>query len=277
MKFRSLFLLFNSILLFFIIVIFIMPFLLLGSEFAASFWRTGWPLFLILVLILAGFDGYFALNHRLLYLLEREDWPALVQYLEFRVLKKGQYRHRLVRLLANTYLVLADAPAIMSLENRTAIVKPALVESNALVFGIARILGRDISGAVRFFADRLEAAPAVRGQDLGWLRWYYGFSLYLDRQIDAAADQFVLLVSGDGVITALAAFLLNGAMGAALPLRRPELQAAAREGRERVRKALPDHGAWTRELIRVQADAHTLLLTKYLDETPVWLYHPAGV
>jgi hypothetical protein len=271
------FLLFNSILLFFILVIFIMPFFFPGTEFAASF-RKSWPLFPALILILAGFDLYFGLNRRLFYLLEREDWPALVQYLEFRVLKKGQYRPALVRLLANTYMVLADAPSIMSLENRTALVKPALIESNALVFGIARILGKDIPGAVRFFADRLNTKPPARKRsaETGWIRWYYGFCLFLDGQIDAAADQFILLSreSEDGIIVALAAFFLNGAVSAALPLRRSGLKAAALEGRERVRRELPDQRAWNKERARLQTDARTLLLTKYIDETPAGLYSP---
>jgi hypothetical protein len=254
-----------------VIVIFIMPFFFLGAEFAASFWLALRPLFLALALLIAGFDLYFALNHRLFYLLEREDWPALVQYLEFRVLKKGQYRPRLVRLLVNTYLVLADAPAIMSLENRAAIVRPALIESNAVVFGVARILGKDIPGAVRFFADRLDAGSR---KNADWLRWYYGFCLSLDRRLDAAADQFVLLIreSEDGIITALAAFFLNGAVCAALPMRRSELKAAALTGRARVRKALPDQSAWTKARSRIQTDVHTLFLAKYIDETSAWLY-----
>jgi hypothetical protein len=213
-----------------------------------------------------------------LYLLEREDWPALVLDLESRVLKKGQYHPRLVRLLANTYLVLADVPSILSLENKAAIVRPELIESNAIVFGLARILGKDIPGAVRFFADRLDRPVRKRSGKTGWIRWYYGFCLLLDGRIDAAADQFTLLAgeSEDGIITALAAFFLNGAVSAALPLRRSGLKAAALEGRERVRKALPDQSAWTRECSRMQGDAHTLLLTKYIDETPAWLYS-AGI
>ncbi|MDL2230060.1 hypothetical protein LJC14_07420, partial [Treponema sp. OttesenSCG-928-L16] len=80
------------------------------------------------------------MNRRLFYLLEREDWPALVQYLEGKVMRGGNYSPRLVKLLANTYLVLSDPRSVMALERKLAAAKPALLDRNALVFGAARIL-----------------------------------------------------------------------------------------------------------------------------------------
>jgi hypothetical protein len=50
---------------------------MLGTEFALTFFRTGWPLALVLILILGGLDIFYFTNRRLFFLLEREDWPAL--------------------------------------------------------------------------------------------------------------------------------------------------------------------------------------------------------
>ncbi|MDR2028174.1 MAG: hypothetical protein LBP93_01405, partial [Treponema sp.] len=63
---------------------FVLSFFILGTGFALTFFRTGWPLALVLVLVLAGLDIFYCINRRLFFLLEREDWPALVQYLEGR-------------------------------------------------------------------------------------------------------------------------------------------------------------------------------------------------
>ena len=99
-------------------------------------------------------DGFFGYNWKLFSLLEREDWPALAHYLEDRVVRKGRWNSRLVKLLANTHLVLSDASAVIELEMKAAAAKPAVLSKVALVFGVARVLKNDPSGAVAFFAAR---------------------------------------------------------------------------------------------------------------------------
>jgi hypothetical protein len=169
-----------------------------------------WPLALLLFLILCGWNVFYVTNRRLFSLLEREDWPALAEHLEQRIFRRGRYFSPLVRLLANSYLVLSDFAAVQALENKTAIAKPALVAENALVFGAARILSKNYGAAARFFAEQI-------GQDKGknagvkhWLEWYHGFALFLDGQYAPAAEEFkaLALSSADALITALAAFFL---------------------------------------------------------------------
>jgi hypothetical protein len=270
-KFKSIFILFNIILIIFLAVLSLTPTLMLGSAFASSFWRSNWFLILILAAILVGFDSYFIINRQLYALLEKEDWPALVHYLEDRVIRQGKYTPRLVRLLANTYLVLSDSPSVMSLENKAAIARPSLVDANVLVFGTARILGRDINGAVRFFGARTDSAsPALRQ----WVRWYHGFALLLDRQYPQAADVFSFLArnSRDGVIAGLASYFLGDAVVRSLPDRVQEMEAASAEGRERVLKALPGARDWAREVSRISSEIHAAALAKYMDEAGNWLY-----
>jgi hypothetical protein len=248
-----------------------MPFFILGSSFSRSFWLSNWYLLLVFVLILGTVDSYYFVNRRLFLLLEKEDWPALVYYLEEKVIRRGKYTPRLIQLLANTYLVLSDSVAVMSLEKKVAIARPALLESNALVFGAARILGRDIPGAVRFFAARLESGKQAEGQ---WLRWYYGFSLLLDRQFAEAGEEFTRLAaaSSDGVVAGLSSFFLAATLAAALPERAEAFKAAAAEGRNRVRAALPQRKKWIRETGKIRSEVYAAALSKYLDEAGSWIY-----
>jgi hypothetical protein len=270
-KFKSLFILFSFTLLFFLAILVLLPAFMLGASFSEIFWRTNWPLLLIWALLFSAMNAFYFINRRLFLLLEREDWPALIRYLEDQVVQKGRYSSRLVRLLANTYLVLSDSAAVMSLENKTAIVKPRLVDANILVFGTARILGKDISGAVHFFENRKNTAKKGVKE---WVCWYCGFSLLLDRQFEKAGDEFSLLarLSKDGVITALSSYFLSESLARLLPEKHIEYSEIASSGRERVREALPRLQNWEKEVFRLSTEIHAAALSRYMEETGRWLY-----
>jgi hypothetical protein len=275
LKFKSIFILSNIIIFVFLSFIGVAPFLIMGAGFVSEFWRMAWPLFLVLAAFLAALEVFFIINYRLFSLLEREDWPALAQYLEMRVIRKGHYNPHLVRLLANTYLVLSDSLSVMNLENKTALVKPALIESNALVFGAARILAKDIAGAVNFFAARLNAGSGkVRRGQVQWLRWYYGFALLLDRQFAPAAEQFTLLAkeADDALVAGLSAFFLYDTLRKLLPERGLELKAAALDSQERVKKFLRTPGDWDKETAKIETEVHAAILYKNLGDAARWIY-----
>jgi hypothetical protein len=269
LKFTPIFILFNTILVIFMLLIFITPVLVLGADFAHAFWRTGWSLVVLLGAVLIALNVFYFDNRRLFALLEREDWPALAQYLEVKVIRKGRYSSHLVRLLANTYLLLSDSAAVISLENKVAIAKPALIEEHALVFGAARILSKDYAGAAEFFgARRLSRKDPLRD----WIRWYRGFALLLDRQFSAASEEFSALArfSSDGVLTGLSAYLLEDTLHRILPDREAGL--AAEEGRKRVLAALPDLAAWNREASKIQTEVYAAIISKHVVSTAKWIY-----
>ncbi|MDR3167456.1 MAG: hypothetical protein LBT93_05885 [Treponema sp.] len=275
MKIKFVFILSNIIILVFLVFLCTIPSLMAPADFAPAFWRLSWPLVLVLVLFLIALECFYFYNRRLFLLLEREDWPALVQYLEMRVIRKGHYSPHLVRLLANTYLVLSDSAAVINLENKTAIVKPALVETNALIFGAARILGKDIAGAVNFFSTRLDPAPGRAPQKQAqWIRWYYGFALLLDRQFTPAADQFILLAkeADDALVAGLSAFFLYDTLTKIFPERSLELQALAAEGQNRVRGSLPAQRDWDKEAAKIETEVHAAILFKNLGNAARWIY-----
>ena len=271
MKFKFIFILFSITLLLFLAVLVLLPRFMMGSSFSTSFWQFNWPLILILALLFLGFNIFYFTNRKLFLLLEKEDWPALVRYLEDRVVHKGRYSPRLVRLLANSYLVLSDSSAVMSLENKTSSTKPSIVNANALIFGTARILGGDISGALRFFESRQDT---VNVKSREWVRWYHGFSLLLNRQYEEASEKFSSFarLSKDGVITALSSYFLSGTLSTALPEKSSEFTRISTEGKERVCKTLPKKENWRQEVSKLSTEIHAAAISKYLEETGNWLF-----
>jgi hypothetical protein len=274
LKFKSIFIIFNIIIIVFLVIVCLLPLVMLGSDLAPVFWRSGWPLILILILALVSLNVFFLARRRLYRLLEREDWPALADYLESVVIRRGRYAPRLVRLLANTYLVMSDSAAVINLEARVAAAKPALLEANALVFGAARILGGDPAGAAKFFAARLEK---VRGGDREWIRWYGGFSRLLNRQFEEAAEEFKALAvsSSDALITGLSSYFLDSTLrkntGSGEECRR-----IAGEGADRVRKTIRNSGEWAKEVSKIETEVHAALLRRYIGETETWLFGEKG-
>jgi hypothetical protein len=271
LKFKLIFIISSIALLLFLVSLIFVPYYILGSSLSASFWKMNLPLLLVWLFLFLALNIFYFTNKKLFLLLEKEDWPALIGYLEEQIISKGRYNSRQVRLLVNSYLVLSDTAAVMSLENKVAINKPALVDANVLVFGTARILGNDYVGAVRFFKTRKETAKAPFRN---WVAWYYGFSLLLNRQIEAANKEFAVLASSsmDGVITALSSYFLQQNIYAMLPQFRQEFREISEAGRKRALTAIPKKKAWKREIDGLSADIHVAAISKYLNDTGIWLY-----
>jgi len=243
---------------------------MLSEALTEAYWEITWPFLLVLGLFFLGFNLFYLRNRRLFKLLEMENWPALTRYLEGRVIKKGRYSPRLVRLLANTYLLLSDAAAVMGLENKVALAKPKLINDNVLIFGTARILGGDISGAVRFFGTRRESKKAGSNE---WIDWYYAFSLLLNHQYEESGKEFTFFVenSKDNVLIGLSSYFLAGNIAYLLPNAKRKLMKTASEGKEKVHKYLTAT-EWSAKTYRLSSEIHVAAIAKYLDETSRWLY-----
>jgi hypothetical protein len=258
------------------------------SAIALVLWRSSWPFVAAFAAFTLVVDGYFLANRRMYRLLEREDWPALCVWLERRVFERRRYTARFTRLLANTYLTLSDPTAALELEQRTALVNPSLIEKNALVFGAARLLSKDTAGVALFFSARLDAAVRVRTarkrtfSTTCWLRWYYGFSLLLDRQYPRASEQFIILINEVSpapapLITGLSAFLLADTLSKALVERKADLLATAEDGRRQTRKSLPSIQDWNKAVSEACGEIHAAILLPRLRDAGEWIYTASGV
>jgi hypothetical protein len=271
LKFKLIFAISNIALLLFLFSLVFFPYHLLGASFSASFLKMNWPLILAWVILFIVLNIYFFTNKKLFLLLEKEDWPALICYLEEKIIQKGRYNSRFVRLLAHSYLVLSDSAAVMSLENKTAVNRPAVVDANVLVFGTARILGNDISGAQRFFQIRKETAKTALKD---WVAWYYGFSLLLNRKTEEAIREFSLLASSskDGVVTALSSYFLQKNLHGLLPQFRQEFREISEAGRKRVLKSIPKMKTWKRVVDLLSTEIHAAAIAKHLEDAGIWLF-----
>jgi hypothetical protein len=283
LKFRYIFIAFNIIIFCFLLVIGVLSVYILGSEIALEFWQASRFFILLMFLVLVGLDVFYGLNRRLYVLLEREDWPGLSQYLETRIIQHKRYSSSQVRLLVNTYFILSEPASVVDLERRIAQGKPALIEEYALLFGAARILAKDMSGAVQFFSDRLDAAVARSGKGLcrkkdprktAWIRFYYGFTLLLERQFSIAAEQFVILSkeAKDPVSIGLSSYFLADILSRVLLDRGLDLQATAEDGRNRVGAALHTIDAWYKEATKLQTEIYGAILVPYLRDAGRWIY-----
>jgi hypothetical protein len=270
-KFKLIFTISNIALFLFLILLGFIPYFIMGPSFSVSFWKMNWPLILGWVILIIGLNIFFLANRKLFSLLEKEDWPALIGYLEEKVIQKGNYSSRLVRLLANCYLVLSDSVSVMSLENKVAINKPALLDANALIFGTARILGNDNAGALHFFKTRKDSAKA---EPKDWVAWYYGFSLLLNKQTEDAVMEFSLLAasSRDGVVTALSSYFLERNIHGIMPQLRQKFREISELGRKRALDAMPKIEAWKREINRLSTEIFAAAIAGFLEDTRIWLY-----
>ena len=273
MKFKFVVIIFNILIVLVLSAVALVPNLLFGHELAKKFLLSAWPLAGILALALAALNIFFLLNRRLFTLLEKEDWPAVVDYLERKIFRGGHYSSRHVRLLVNSYLLMSDTAGVQKLENKIAIAKPALLAKNALIFGAAHILGGDAKGAADFFQTRLEKDKATKSL---WIRWYYGFSLMVAGMFEKAEEEFKALITeaDEALLVGLSAYFLSGTL-----LKHSANQHACRvlaeAGRTRIRRGLNGIGDWRRDAAKFENEVYAAIIKKYIDEAGVWLFSNA--
>ena len=249
-----------------IAIVFLMMFS--GKGITMDFLLPVWPLGLFLLLTLGGINIIFLVNRKLLTLLDKEDWPALAVYLEKKIYQDTKYSSRYVKLLTQAYLILGKYKEIISLKDRAALEKPALVDECALAFGAALLLNRDTAAAAEFFQARLDKGQA--GAE--WVRWYYGFSLLLGGSVEPAGVIFGELAAGanDALIAGLSAHFLNGHAGRSAA--GGEWLAHAETGKNRVRASVKTVKQWAQKAHKINAEVHGAVIRKYLDEAGAWIF-----
>lgn len=270
MKFKTIFILFNIVIVISFLFIFFMPVIMLGSNYGYSFWQTNWPLAFFFIAILAAFNGFFIANWRVFALIEAEQWDELSKVLSDRLFQKHQLNKRNVRLYVNACLLRSDSLAIDRLQQELSDRKPALLEREATLFGTAWLLRNDAAGAEAFLVQWLDR-PKVDKKD--WLRFYYAFSLILQKRVaDAAPSLELLLGKQDKVLVLLAAYLYGSLCAvAAAPEHQTRIQQLAEAKRLELAKGLTAE-RWSRETERAKAEVHVVVLTKLIDEAGTWLF-----
>lgn len=274
MKFKTIFILFNAILIFSFAFIFLMPFFLLGLDYSIPFWTKNWPLFTFFAAVLVGFNVFFGRNWRLFTLLEAERWDELGALLEDRVFVKKRRDRRTVRLLVNTSLLRGDVATIERLEGALRAEKPEALRRDAVIFGAARLLRNDAKESVRFLS---EYADGKGVENAAWIKFHHAFALVLDkRAVEATAPLEASVGARDPVLSLLSAYLLGSLCAvSAAGGERDRLKAVAEAERSRLAGRYSAR-AWAREIERAKSEVHIVILSKILDEASEWLYKGAA-
>jgi hypothetical protein len=262
LKFRTLYILFNAVIVAAFLFIFLMPLALLGVDYFRLFAQKNWiagVLFLVTLIII---NGYFALNWKLFRLLEREDWPALIRHLEDSIRRRGRLSKSSCRLLLNAYLITGNTEPIAALEARVRRDRPGLLSALALSFGLPYLLRGDPQAAAGYFGP----LAAQRGvADRGWIRWNYAFSLMQLKMQEQAGAELQALLAED---PAPELRLLSLYMLVANPS--PELREQAERGRrELAGKLTPEQ--WRRRLEGGGGNPQLTLLAPILRDAREWL------
>jgi tetratricopeptide (TPR) repeat protein len=262
LKFKTLYILFNAVIVAAFLIIFLLPLALLGVDYFRLFAQKNWiagALFLATLIII---NGYFALNWKLFRLLEREDWPALIRHLEDTIYRRGRLAKSSCRLLLNAYLITGKTEPIAALEARVRRDRPGLLPALALPFGLPYLLRGDPQAAADYFGP-LAAQEGVA--DRGWLRWNYAFSLMqLKRQEEAGEELQKLLRSAPATELRLLSLYMLAASTS------PELRDEAEKGRaELAGQFTPEQ--WRRRLEGGGGNPQVTLLAPILREAREWL------
>jgi len=265
MRFRTIVLIFNIVIVVSFLFIFLVPLILLGPSYFSIFMSRNWIAGVLFVGALAAVNGYFALNWKLFTLLEKEDWPSLVQFLESEVYRKGRVRAKHVRLLVNAYLITSNAEAARKLESEVRRVRPALVSRLALQFGIPYLLTAGSDEAERYFA---QSAADSRAPDRRWLRWNHAFCLCRRGEREGARSELEGILDGtpEPVLRLLSLYLLDTACGGD-----GEAPERAKKGREEMRERYTPQ-KWKSVVERARSNLEVVVLSRVIEDAELWLF-----
>ncbi len=283
MKLKTIFILFNVIVVTTFLVVFLMPLFFLGIEFTTIFWRGNWYLVVLFVLVLAVLNTYFGLNWSLFNALEREDWRQVASVMERRIRDRGRFSDSNIRLLVNAYVVSSQPDRIRDMEQYLRERKPAILRRHALRFGIPHLLSNDGAEIERYFREFRSgelpdrSSDGSRGDTLRrlfgggapqdaryWIEWCYAFGLMLQGRVEEGRAILRLIVdtSPRGVVHGVALYLME-------PNR--EEDSDVEERRRAFVDKLPS-ATWQKTVERERSELHVLVLSKLLLDVEKWLY-----
>ena len=265
MKFRTVFIIFNIVIVVSFLFIFFVPLLLLGGEYYSLFVSRNWIAALLFLLALAVVNGYFIRNWKLFSLLETEDWPALVRFLESQIYEKERLRASYVKTAVNAYLITSALDGIRRLERQVRERRPALARRFAVQFGIPYQLSDDPDASERYFGKVL-SEKGVKGRE--WLRWNYAFTLMQHRQAEAAVKECSSLLerTREPMVTLLTLYLL-APYAAADTTVKGRVDAGKRQLRRRFTRA-----KWRRYADRARSSTQVLVLSRIIADAERWLF-----
>lgn len=209
MKFKTIFLLFNIVILLSFGFIFVMPLIVFGLDYAFLFWGQNWYLALAFFVILGALDSYFFINWKLFRLLEREDWSGLMTFLEALLEKKKVLSLQKTKIYINACLILQKPGKIDDLRRRYLEKKPAFLPKVALNLGLPLILEGKAQEIEDYFSPFVNAGKKYA--DGPWMQWALAFALLLRQEFNPGKEILFALAGRkkEPVLQLLTLYLLN--------------------------------------------------------------------
>ncbi len=265
MKFKTIFIIFNIVIVLSFLFIFFMPLIVLGWDYSKAFWEKNWLLALLFVLVIAGLNTYFGLNWQLFSLLEREDWARVSEYLEKKVLTEGKVRKNFLRILVNSYLVTSNIDGISRLENFLKEKHPRLVSEFAVELGIPHLIKNDPIDLQEYYGQFI---AMERFKEKGWISWNYAFSLMLQKKHEEARVMLQGLAQNnrEPILLALSLYLLD-----AFAKSDDNMRLFVNEKKDAIRKRYTV-SAWNKVLEKSNSNLQVVVLSKLIQDATLWLF-----
>ncbi len=174
MKFKTIFIIFNTIIGVSFVILFILPFIFLEiSQFSIIF-STNWIILCIFLLFIIIFNTYFVKNWKLFKLIEKENWENLIIYLEKKTYEKKKYSKSNIKMLINCYIVMSKIESVEKLYSFLYRNKKQIIYCFPLEFGIPFLLTNSPEESEKYFKELLEQKNV---KEKNWINWNYAFSL----------------------------------------------------------------------------------------------------
>ncbi len=265
MKFKTVFILFNIVLIVSFMFILLLPVLMIGPDYFVLLLSKTWYAAVFFVAALAGVNVYFGRNWRVYTLLEAERWSEVIEYLEARISSQRRAGKACLRTLLSTYLATSDMAGVAKLETLVRARRPRLLARFALQFGIPYLLSGDPKQGESYFGDMCRI-PGVR--EKGWLQWNYAFCMMQQGQSDVAKAELLAVLKSrpKTPLAVITLYLLNGLIS-------PDSEEALwlndriREYRRKIGKH-----RWAKVVDRAGDNVQVLVLAKILDVAAKWLF-----
>ncbi len=278
MKFKILFAVLNIVLFTAFLAVFFLPYLLVSPEYMAEFWRRNWFLGVFFLFAVTLVNVIFIKNWHIMSCLEREDWPALAEYLEKQVFYRKKTGQRPVRLLYESLVLLGDFASLDKLATLLRKENPRRYRSMVRSFTGASILAGDY-GKVRGVCTEMRAEDGLDADTAGWVTFYHGLSRYLDGDAAGSVEDFSPLArdADDPLLQAISAFLCatvrNRISDENAPVPCETLDRDIELARERI-TATYGRKKWNRYLQRNEQLIEIVILGKLPRQASEWLFPP---
>lgn len=265
MKFKTIFMIFNAIIVASFLFFFTMPLFIYGiNQFWLSLSKT-WIALAIFVAILGSFNTYFIINWYFFRLLEKEDWFGLIKYMERKIYGKRSITRYNIKFLINFYICTSNIEGIKKLKDFLKFHKPSLIGYFAIQFGIPYLLTQKFDEAKDFF-EKLLDQKNVRGKD--WIRWNYGISLMKLEQEEDAKSEFLSLLSlkNDPIVYLLSLYMLNS------------IKESSTSVKKLIEKATSDfkqhynQDNWSKKVANEKSNIEVVSLQGIITEASEWIF-----